>query len=116
MSLNQYAVYQLKADPAIRPLRYKTYQYLMENHLRVDADRYHQVYLTTMIGEQSPEQIRKQLERKLPPKFMGSALNVSDVESILVSLLSLLVLPRAMLPETLHHIGLILQVLRVSVL
>lgn len=82
MSLNQYAVYQLKADPAIRPLRYKTYQYLMENHLRVDADRYHQVYLTTMIGEQSPEQIRKQLERKLPPKFMGSALNVSDVIAI----------------------------------
>lgn len=82
MSLNQYAVYQLKPDAAVRPLRYKTYQYLTENHLRVDADHYHQVYLATLIGDQDPNGIRRQLEKKLPPKFMGNALNVSDVIAV----------------------------------
>jgi len=82
MSLNQYAVYQLKPDAAVRPLRYKTYQYLLDNHLRVDADHYHQVYLATLIGDQDPNGIRRQLEKKLPPKFMGNALNVSDVIAV----------------------------------
>lgn len=82
MSLNQYAVYQLKPDANTRPYRYKTYEYLQENHLRVDADHYHQVYLATMVRETTPEEIRRQLEKKLPPKFMGNALNVSDVIAI----------------------------------
>ena len=82
MSLNQYAVYQLKPDAHIRPLRYKSYQYLQENHLRVDADHYHQVYLATLIGKQDPIGIRRQLEKKLPPKFMGNALNVSNVIAV----------------------------------
>ena len=51
MSLNQYAIYQLKMEASVRPLRYKTYQYLLDNHLRVDAENYHQVYLATMLGE-----------------------------------------------------------------
>ena len=42
MSLNQYAVYQLKPDAEIRPYRYKTYQQLMDSHLAVNADHYHQ--------------------------------------------------------------------------
>lgn len=82
MSLNQYAIYQLKMEASVRPLRYKTYAYLVENHLKVDADNYHQVYLTTIVGEQTPEGIRRQLEKKLPPKFMGNALNVSDVIAV----------------------------------
>ena len=82
MSLNQYAIYQLKMEATVRPLRYKTYQYLLDNHLRVDAENYHQVYLTTMVGEQTPEGIRRQLEKKLPPKFMGNALTVSDVIAV----------------------------------
>lgn len=82
MSLNQYAIYQLKMEAPVRPLRYKTFTYLIENHLKVDADNYHQVYLTTMIGEQTPEEIRRQLEKNLPPKFMGNALNVSDVIAV----------------------------------
>ena len=48
MRLNQYAVYQLKADVSVRHLRYKSYQYLLENQLRVDAENYQQVYITTM--------------------------------------------------------------------
>ena len=51
MSLNQYAVYQLKPDAEIRPYRYKTYQQLMDSHMAVNADHYHQVYLTTMVKE-----------------------------------------------------------------
>lgn len=82
MSLNQYAIYQLKIEAPVRPLRYKTYAYLVENHLKVDADNYQQVYLATMVKEQTPEGLRRQLEKKLPPKFMGKALNVSDVIAV----------------------------------
>lgn len=82
MSLNQYAVYQLKPDMQIKPLRYKSYQYLLDNHIPVDADHYHQVYLATLIGNTTPNELRIRLEKKLPPKFMGTALNVSDVIAV----------------------------------
>ena len=32
MSLNQYAVYQLKPDASTRPLRYKSYNFVLENN------------------------------------------------------------------------------------
>ena len=82
MSLNQYAVYQLKPDAEIRPYRFKTYQQLMDSHMAVNADHYHQVYLTTMVKETALEEIRRRLETKLPPQFLGNALNVSDVIAI----------------------------------
>lgn len=82
MSLNQYAVYQIKPGAETRTLRYKSYGYLLENHITVDADNYRQVYLTTMVKEAAPDEIRRQLEKKLPPKFMGAALNVSDVIAV----------------------------------
>ena len=82
MSLNQYAVYQLKPDAEIRPYRYKTYQQLMDNHLAVNADHYHQVYLATMVKDTTLKEIRRRLETKLPPQFLGNALNVSDVIAV----------------------------------
>ena len=82
MGLNQYAVYQLKPDPEIRPFRFKSYEQLMELHLIVKAEHYHQVYLTTMVRKTSPEEIRRHLEKKLPANFLGSALNVSDIIAI----------------------------------
>lgn len=84
MSLNQYAVYQLKPDPEIRPFRFKTYQQLMDSHLAVAAENYHQVFLTTMLRKTSPEEIRKQLEKQLPNGFLGRALNVSDIIALTV--------------------------------
>ena len=57
MSLNQYAVYQLKPDTQIKPL-------------------------ATLIGNTTPNELRIRLEKKLPPKFMGTALNVSDVIAV----------------------------------
>lgn len=82
MRLNQYAVYQLKAEASVRHLRYKSYQYLKENHLRVEAEHYHQVYITTMPKEKKPEEIRSQLEKKLPARFTGNALNISDIIAV----------------------------------
>lgn len=82
MGLNQYAVYQIKPDAVARSLRYKAYEYLMENHIPVDADNYRQVYLAAMVGEVTPNELRERLEKKLPPKFMGAALNVSDVIAV----------------------------------
>lgn len=82
MSLNQYAVYQLKPDAEIRPYRYKTYQQLMDSHLTVNPDHYHQVYLATMVKDTALEEIRRRLETKLPSQFLGNALNVSDVVAV----------------------------------
>ena len=82
MSLNQYAVFQLKPDTSTRPLRYKSYKHVIENNISVVSDNYYQVYITPMIQDTKPEEIRGQLEKKLPSKFKGNALNVSDVIAI----------------------------------
>lgn len=79
MSLNQYAVYQLKQDDTTRPFRYKSYKHVLEKHITVISDNYIQVYQTMMIQDIPPEKIREQLENKLPSNFKGRALNVSDV-------------------------------------
>ena len=82
MSLNQYAVFQLKVDDSTRPLRNKSYKHVLEKHITVVSDNYIQVYQTPMILDTSPEEIRGQLEKKLPSKFKGHALDVSDVIAI----------------------------------
>ena len=82
MSLNQYAVFQLKPDTSTRPLRYKSYKHVLDNNITVVSDNYVQVYITPMIQDTKPEEIRGQLEKKLPSKFKGSALNVSDVIAV----------------------------------
>lgn len=82
MRLNQYAVYQLKADTSVRHLRYKSYQYLKKSHLRVDVEHYQQVYITIMPKEKKPEEIRSELEKKLPARFTGNALNISDIIAV----------------------------------
>ena len=79
MNLNQYAVFQLKPDASTRPLRYKSYKHVIENNISVVSDNYHQVYITSLIQDTMPEEIRGQLEKKLPSKFKGNALNVSDI-------------------------------------
>ena len=82
MSLNQYAVFQLKRDTSTKPMRYKSYKHVIENNISVVSDNYHQVYITPLIQDTTPEEIRGQLEKKLPSKFKGNALNVSDVIAI----------------------------------
>lgn len=82
MSLNQYAVFQLKRDTSTKPMRYKSYKHVIENNISVVSDNYHQVYITPLIQDTKPEEIRGQLEKKLPSKFKGNALNVSDVIAI----------------------------------
>jgi len=54
----------------------------MDSHLTVNADHYHQVYLATMVKDTALEEIRRRLETKLPPQFLGNALNVSDVVAV----------------------------------
>ena len=65
MSLNQYAVFQLKPDTSTRPLRYKSYKHVLDNNITVVSDNYVQVYITPMIQDTKPEEIRGQLEKKL---------------------------------------------------
>ena len=82
MSPNQYAVFQLKPDESTRAMRNKSYKYVLENNITVVSDNYLQVYITPMFQVVTPDEIRKQLELKIPTKFKGHALNVSDVIAI----------------------------------
>ncbi len=82
MSLNQYAVFQLKPDLYTKPLRNKSFKYVQDNHISVISDNYLQVYITPMMLDTTAEEIREQLEKKLPTKFKGHALNTSDVIAI----------------------------------
>lgn len=45
MTINQFAVYQVKEEAAYRHLRFRSYNELLQNGYRVDASNYHQVYL-----------------------------------------------------------------------
>ena len=80
--LNQYAVYQLCPEKAVRSLQFRSYEYLMEHHLQVNADNYRQVYFSTLLSHETVEGIRQKLERKLPRSFTGRALSVSDIIAV----------------------------------
>lgn len=79
MSLNQFSVHQLKPEPQFRPLRNKSYQYVLDNHISVVASNYRQIYMDTMPEEMSNCDIRHMLEKDPPPKFQSYILKVSDV-------------------------------------
>ena len=66
MSLNQYAVYQLKMDDSTRPLRNKSYRHVLEKHITVVSDNYIQVYQTPMIVDTSLKRLEDSLKRSCP--------------------------------------------------
>ena len=67
MSRSQFAVYQLKKKPELRNLLFRTYEELAQDQIPVQVANYEQVYLGTMKPGETPEQIKKELEKKQPP-------------------------------------------------
>ena len=65
MSRSQFAVYQLKKKPELRNLLFRTYEELAQDQIPVQVANYEQVYLGTMKPGETPEQIKKDLEKKL---------------------------------------------------
>ena len=79
MSTSQFAVYQLKKKPELRNLLFRTYEELAKDQIPVQMANYEQVYLGTMKPGETPEQIKKELEKKQPHNYKGHAVSTSDV-------------------------------------
>ena len=79
MSRSQFAVYQLKKKPELRNLLFRTYEELAQDQIPVQVANYEQVYLGTMKPGETPEQIKKELEKKQPHNYKGHAVSTSDV-------------------------------------
>lgn len=79
MNVNQFAIYQVRMGAEFRSLRFRPYDELQENHLRVDVKNYEQVYLSQMAPGDSAQTLRERLEKKLPKSFKGHSISVSDV-------------------------------------
>ena len=79
MSTSQFAVYQLKKKPELRNLLFRTYEELAKDQIPVQMENYEQVYLGTMKPRETPEQIKKELEKKQPHNYKGHAVSTSDV-------------------------------------
>lgn len=79
MSTSQFAVYQLKKKPELRNLLFRTYEELAKDQISVQMENYEQVYLGTMKPGETPEQIKKELEKKQPHNYKGHAVSTSDV-------------------------------------
>lgn len=79
MSRSQFAVYQLKKKPELRNLFFRTYEELAQDQIPVQVANYEQVYLGTMKPRETPEQIKKDLEKKQPHNYKGHAVSTSDV-------------------------------------
>ena len=73
MSRSQFAVYQLKKKPELRNLLFRTYEELAQDQIPVQVANYEQVYLGTMKPGETPEQIKKELEKKQPHNYKGHA-------------------------------------------
>ena len=76
---SQFAVYQLKKKPELRNLLFRTYEELAKDQIPVQMENYEQVYLGTMKLGETPEQIKKELEKKQPHNYKGHAVSTSDV-------------------------------------
>ena len=79
MNVNQFAVYQVKGDAAYRHLRFRSYDELLQNGLKVDVANYQQVYLSQMAPGDTAEIIAQRFRTKLPRSFKGHTISVSDV-------------------------------------
>ena len=79
MDINQFAVYQLKNGPETRQMRFRSYEKLQQSGIQVRYEYYREVYLGKMQRQDTPENIRERLQKKIPKSFDGHSLSVSDV-------------------------------------
>lgn len=79
MTINQFAVYQVREEAAYRPLRFRSYDELLQKGYRVDVSNYHQVYLSQLAPGDTAETICRRFADKLPRTFKGHTISVSDV-------------------------------------
>ena len=81
MSTSQFAVYQLKRKPELRNLLFRMYEELAQEQIPVQVANYEQVHLGTMKSGETPEQIKKELEKKQPHNYKGHAVRARTTSS-----------------------------------
>lgn len=79
MRLNQFMFYQVKSGAEYREFRFCPYDELCKKKLRVDARNYQKVYYSVLLPNETAETICMRLKTRLPKKFHGHAVSVSDV-------------------------------------
>ncbi|MCD8231134.1 MAG: YodL domain-containing protein [Clostridiales bacterium] len=79
MKVNQFAVYQVKEGAEYGNIRFRPYDELLENHIKVHVSSYRQVYLSPMSPKETVESIHARFKNRLPKKFPGRSINKSDV-------------------------------------
>ena len=79
MTINRFAVYQVKEEAAYRHLRFRSYDELLQKGYRVDVSNYHQVYLSQLAPGDTAETICRRFTGKLPHTFKGHTISVGDV-------------------------------------
>lgn len=79
MAGNQFAVYQLREIPENRKKRFRSYAELQKEHIQIRYTDYKQVYRSWMRYDETPDNIRKHLEKQLPKNFSGHAISIGDV-------------------------------------
>ncbi len=79
MATSQFALYQLKNIPENREKHFCPYQKLQEKGIKVRCGDYEQVYIGRMPPTETPENIRKQFDTKMPRTCRGHSISVSDV-------------------------------------
>lgn len=77
MSQNQYSVYQLK--PEYKMLRNKSFQYVINNQVKVVASNYRQVYMAKIPDGMTNMEVRNMLEDEPPEQFQRNVLMAGDV-------------------------------------
>ncbi|MCD8397607.1 MAG: YodL domain-containing protein, partial [Lachnospiraceae bacterium] len=79
MEINQFAVYQVKEEPAYREIQFIPYEKLMQKNIRISSDSYVQTYISRMLPGEDVEQVHERLKKKLPKTFHGHSISTSDV-------------------------------------
>ena len=70
MDINQFAVYQLKNGPETRQMRFRSYEKLQQSGIQVRYEYYREVYLGKMQRQDTPENIRERLQKKIPKEVI----------------------------------------------
>lgn len=76
---DQYRIYQLKSDDALRDCRFVSLSALEKQNMKVDPDNYELVYSAKLPHEMTLEDIYTKFNMDRPHDFTGHSLSVSDV-------------------------------------
>lgn len=79
MTINQFAVYQVREEAAYRPLRFRSYDELLQKGYRVDVSNYHQVYLSQLAPGDTAETICRRFADKLPQMLIRQVFQLADL-------------------------------------